>query len=75
MWPNPWLSLQVGTNVGLAWEWATDEQAAVGEVEYTLALGYNVTETLYAYVEGFGAGRQVAWGRWPRLAAGSLESI
>ena len=44
-----------GTNVGMAWEWATEDQAAVGEFEYTLALGYNVSETLYAYIEAFGA--------------------
>ncbi len=46
----------VGTNVGMAWTWATADQAAVGELEYTLALGYNVSETLYTYVEAFGAG-------------------
>jgi len=46
----------IGTNVGIAWQWATEEQAAVGEAEYTLALGYSVSETLYAYVEAFGAG-------------------
>ena len=46
----------IGTNIGMVWEWATKDQAAVGEVEYTLALGYDVTETLYAYVEAFGAG-------------------
>ena len=46
----------IGTNIGMVWEWATEDQAAVGEVEYTLALGYDVTETVYAYVESFGAG-------------------
>lgn len=46
----------IGTNIGMVWEWATEDQAAVGEVEYTLALGYDVTETVYAYVEAFGAG-------------------
>lgn len=56
-WAKPLGSrFSVGTNVGMAWEWATEDQAAVGEVEYTLALGYNVSETLYAYVEAFGAG-------------------
>jgi len=46
----------IGTNVGMAWEWATEDEATVGEAEYTLALGYNVSETLYAYVEAFGSG-------------------
>ena len=46
----------IGTNVGIAWQWATEEQAADGEAEYTLALGYSVSETLYTYVEAFGAG-------------------
>jgi len=56
-WAKPLGSrFSLGTNFGMAWEWATADQAAVGEVEYTLALGYNVSETLYAYVEAFGAG-------------------
>jgi hypothetical protein len=46
----------IGTNVGMAWEWATEDEAAAGEAEYTLALGYTVSETLYAYVEAFGSG-------------------
>jgi hypothetical protein len=46
----------VGTNVGMAWTWATSSLEATGEVEYTLALGYSVSEALYTYIEAFGAG-------------------
>ena len=46
----------VGTNLGLTWFWATEDEAVVGQMLYTLALGCAVTESLYAYVEAFGAG-------------------
>ena len=48
----------VGTNLGMVWTWATETVDAVKAFEYTVAVGYNVTESLYAYVEGFGESGQ-----------------
>lgn len=60
-WAKPLSSrFSLGTNVGLAWTWATENQAAVGNPEFTLSLGYNVSQSVYAYAEAFelGAGLQ-----------------
>ena len=48
------LGFSLGVNAGMGWTWANDVDEFMAEAEYTLALGYNVSESLYAYVEAFG---------------------
>ena len=54
------------------WTWATETVDAMKAFEYTV-VGYNVTESLYAYVEGFGEsghGRMEVW-----LAPRSIDRL